>query len=50
MQFFYEKIWQINQGGQGVWFGARNTPEWRIYLNVSILLIKSKIDSLFCSP
>lgn len=27
-------IWQINQAGQGVWYGATHTPDWRIYLNV----------------
>ena len=31
------RMWQINQAAQGVWYAATNTPDWRIYLNVSFI-------------
>jgi hypothetical protein len=31
-------IWQINQAAQGVWYGTLNPPDWRLYLNVIIIL------------
>lgn len=42
-------LWQVNQAAQGVWYAATNTPNWRIYLNVSKNLINNLASLCSCS-
>ena len=33
-------IWQVNQAAHGFWYGALTTPDWRIYANVIIIILR----------